>query len=248
MRAPELYAVLTSEKASGVTVYYLVIKYIDGFALSADKFLSMSSTTQAKIITSLSNQLCLIRAIPSPGYYGHVYNQGWRPTHRTITSNCSTLCRPYDTYDAFAQAAYNAAELSAAKRYISPDLYEDQVSDLIAFKSVLNCCAGRDPRFTHLDIQMRNMIATPIGGSSEGDAQDWEVTMIDWADAGWFPAWAQAVLLRGKLHLFTQDMKDHEEERFELVDAIWKDLGEQSYANVEKVFWELIGSAGYTVM
>jgi hypothetical protein len=66
--------------------------------------------------------------------------------------------------------------------YLPPYLDADQVRALSAFKSTLASCAGRDPRFLHLDLQLRNMVATSIGGSFEEDAQDWQVTLIDWAD------------------------------------------------------------------
>jgi hypothetical protein len=91
------------------------------------------------------------------------------------------------------------------------------------------------------------MIATPVGGSSEEDAQEWQVTLIDWADAGWYPAFMQAVVLRERLDLFTREALNIDK-RYELVDAILENLGEQSYAELEKVFREICGAANYTLM
>jgi hypothetical protein len=226
----------------------MVTEYIDGFTLSAEKFLSMPSATRAKLITSLSEQLRLLRTIPAPDYYGHVHKQGWRPALILLARSTSTaMCGPYETYDAFAQAAYNAAELSAVISFNLPDLDVTQVQALSAFKATLASCAGRAPRFTHLDLQLRNMIATPIGGSSEEDAQEWQVTLIDWADAGWYPAFMQAVVLRERLDLFTREALNIDK-RYELVDTILENLGEQSYVELEKVFREISGAANYTLM
>jgi serine/threonine protein kinase len=112
VRGPLLYAVLTSQNSRG-TVYYMVTEYIDGFTLSAEKFLSMPSATEAKLIASLSDHLCILRSIPAPDYYSHVHKQGWRPYLYLLARHTfTTMCGPYETYDAVAQAAYNAAELS----------------------------------------------------------------------------------------------------------------------------------------
>jgi hypothetical protein len=208
----------------------------------------MPCATREKLIASLSDQLRLLRSIPAPDYYGHVHKQGWRPSLYLLARHTFTaMCGPYETYDAFAQAAYDAAELSAVISYDESNLDAEQVRDLSAFKSTLASREGRAPRFTHLDVQLRNIIATPIRGTSEDDAQEWQVTLIDWMDAGRYPAFMQAVVLRERLHLHTREALNVEK-RAELVDSILKDLGEQSYAEVEKVFWSLIRSANHTVM
>ncbi|KAH7063876.1 hypothetical protein BKA63DRAFT_483297 [Paraphoma chrysanthemicola] len=143
LRLPTLHAVLTAEDEHG-TVYYMVMSRVPGFALSPEKWLTLPSTARTQILSSLSEQVRVMRAIPAPGYYGHVHKQGWRPTLGAVAQRFDGMCGPYETYTEFARAV------------------------------------------------------------DEESAEDWEATLIDWADAGWWPAWMQAVTLHETMNMCTR--------------------------------------------
>ncbi|KAF2878228.1 hypothetical protein BDV95DRAFT_533480 [Massariosphaeria phaeospora] len=68
--------------------------------------------------------------------------------------------------------------------------------------------------------------------ATETSAEDWEVTLIDWADCGWYPAWMQIVAFSQCIHMFTDD-----------ADIDWdarKHFVENALQNIEDPYLEQI--------
>lgn len=171
------------------------MEFIEGDTLDYKKWINLSEEARTKICSKLSDQLHLLRSVPSEGYYGRVHNQGWRPLLCLFRVRAKEMCGPYNTYENCISAMYTAAKLQASVCHNGKDLTTEADSSLSNFKRTLTACMGHKPTLTHLDPSLQNIIVRPIQGTEE-HASDWEVTLIDWADFGWLPAWMQASVNR----------------------------------------------------
>lgn len=138
---------------------------------------------------------------------------------------------PFNTYEEFVAALSSSARLATA---MSCDLkhFTAQASVyLLRMESILLACNGSQRVFTHLDPSVGNTIIRPIPGL-EGE-EDWEVTLIDWADSGWFPAWMQAVSFNEKLTMITTMNDLNTKERDQFLAHIAKSFGEDCTEQVD---------------
>jgi hypothetical protein len=173
------------------------MEYIAGGELTDERWANLSDKARSKFALRLSEQFQLLRSIPSEGYYGRVHRQGWLPYLSLIRSVQPGLAGPYDTYEDFVAALSSAVHLVVATRSYAEEFHHTEELPLSQLKNMLLTCNGRQPTFTHLDTAMHNIIARSFV-NADGE-EDWEVTLIDWADSGWCPAWVQAVSLHEKL-------------------------------------------------
>lgn len=184
------------------------MEYIEGEMLDFAKWMSLTEEDRTTICSRLVEQLQLLRSIPSEGYYGRVNNLGWRRDLKLLRRPKSSPCGPYNTYEECISAMHRAAEVQVAMCNIVEDLYPHQETLLLKFKPTLTTCNGHEPTLTHLDPSLRNIIVRRTQGSKKHVA-NWEVTLIDWADMGWLPAWMQAVALDHKVCMFNAHGRDN---------------------------------------
>jgi hypothetical protein len=65
--------------------------------------------------------------------------------------------------------------------------YSNESTNLKEFRHfILTSSRGLGPKFTHIDPGLHNILIRKI--VQDNGTEDWEVTLIDWADSGWFPA------------------------------------------------------------
>lgn len=213
------------------------MEYIEGGTLTEEKYLSFSVGTRKKICSRLSEQLRLLRAIPAEGYYGRVHRQAWLGGGVFINMRSRLPSDPYDTYENFISDACANAQVSRALGGSREEWNAKDVEYLSKMERILRNCTGMMPTFTHVSPALQNIIVKPLGGSGE-DAVDWEVTLIDWANRGWFPAWAQAVTLNDRFYLSTPDQVDHRPELDEAMEVFCANF-EESYSEQIALFDEL---------
>ncbi|KAH7076251.1 hypothetical protein FB567DRAFT_553202 [Paraphoma chrysanthemicola] len=239
LRLPTVHAVLTAEDENGRPIHYMVMSRVPGNTLSPEKWLTLPSTTRTQILASIREQIRLMRALPAPGYYGLVHKQGWRPLHEVLREQHANMCGPYETYAEFSSAVYATAEIETLVVGDAPDFFPTEVGALEELQDLLqNEQRGREPKFTHVDLALKNVVVRPIGGD-EHDAKDWEATIIDWADAGWWPAWMQVVATKSRMNMSTlaagSRIVPNEEAREEILHGLFQGSGEDGYEDYLKV-------------
>ena len=177
------------------------MEFIEGDTLDYKRWKTLGEEACTKICSKLSDQLHLLRSVPSEGYYGRVYNQGWRHRLCLLRGRANKMCGPYNTYENCVSGMYTASELQESMWHDGKDLTTEAELALSNFKRTLTTGKGHEPTLTHLDPSLQNIIVRPLQGT-EGPESDWEVTLIDWADLGWLPGWMQAVAFSQQVVMF----------------------------------------------
>ena len=197
VRVPELYAAF-SRNGDNKPPYYLVLKYIEGQSLNWKLWKSLNDDQHEKIHSKISEQLQLLRSVPSEGYYGRIDNQGFHPDLPLVRTDRKGVCGPYKTHEALLAVMYNAAELAAAfqghSKYGFENFAPGQWDTLSKLKPILANCNGKEPTLTHCDLSMANIVVSPLDGTMQ-NASDFTVTFIDWNIFGWYPAYTQRIVL-----------------------------------------------------
>jgi hypothetical protein len=197
------------------------MEFIEGYTLGEKVWVGLTENDQDIIISKIAEQLQLLRAIPSQGYYGRVNYQSFGPTMSIMRTRGTEMHGPYDTYHDFIEAMYRSAELRQADCSKSPNFHAVEIEFLSRFKAILGGSKGYKPVLTHMDPKLQNIIARPILGDG-GDIKDWEVVFVDWEAFGWLPEFLQILRLedRGSLRgenfeKFHKKLHSHFEDSYE---------------------------------
>lgn len=244
VRTPKVYAVLARPLGSE-ECYYLIMEFIEGEILSTELWMSLNNDAHKKICSKISDQLQLLRAIPSEGYYGRVHHQGFSPAVTLFRVRYKHMNGPYDTYEDCISAMYTSAE----HRVTIMDWGEEHIPEaelyLPKFKRTLSEWGSHEPTLTHLDLQLSNFIVQS-GKKSGENADDWEVVIIDWAEAGWLPAWMQAVSLSQRFGLAIGDYKVDKRGTTEFIQRVTQKF-EEPYSE-QMAFFQDLHIMGYDLL
>jgi hypothetical protein len=194
---PKLYAVF-SKAGDDNPPYFLVMEFIEGTTILADTWVKFSDAQRENITSGITEQLRLLRDIPSEGCYRRVNGQGFHLLESFVKTGRGAGRGPFQTHDELLSAMYDAAELRTSFRCNAVEICKDncasydaeQLQVLSQFKTVLGNCDGREPKFTHTDLFTQNIMVRPLDGDFQS-ASKYEVIFIDWSGCGWFPAWMQ---------------------------------------------------------
>jgi hypothetical protein len=101
-------------------------------------------------------------------------------------------------------------------------LYGEQDIFLSEYKLALETCTpvDRKPVFTHVDPGLKNIILR----RTHNHPPDWEVTLIEWAGAGWFPAWVQGASFAQRFGIWDKSVNVHVDLAKEFVDGAYGDM------------------------
>jgi hypothetical protein len=224
VRVPKVYAVYP-QSTNGHPQFILVMEFINGIELKYEDWMSFTEEERTKLCARLGEQFRLLRSIPSEGYYGRIHRQAFDRNIGMFRTNGQQSCGPYETYEEFASAVIRSAEVQAMISRVQKGerLYEDQESLLSEYKLALETSTDWKPVFTHVDPDLKNIIFRRISGPHE--TLDWEVTLIDWDGAGWFPAWVQGASFAQRFGIL--DKSKH-------IDAnVTKELVARAYGDME---------------
>jgi len=244
VRVPKVYAAFTRQLFEW-TKHFIIIDYIEGETLSGTKWLSLGENSRSIILSRLCEQFQLLRSIPSEGYYGCVHRQGWIPYYSFLRKMQPGPAGPYDTYEEFVAALMSSARLTTAMMTQFEDFWPEQSDALSRMESGLRACNGRRPVFTHMDPSVHNTVIRQI--VKPGGEEDWEVTLIDWAEAGWLPAWMQTWCLKEKLNMITTMETPNAAEALEYVEYVATHLGED-YTDQRELFEDLRRDISYGLL
>ncbi|KAJ4293658.1 hypothetical protein N0V90_008942 [Kalmusia sp. IMI 367209] len=229
VRAPRLYAAF-QEYYEGGMENFMVMEYVEGDFMTMEKFQAMDERDQEIITSKFSEQLQLLRSVEPPenGYYGRIYRQGWNPHFNFLSHRFAHLSGPYDTYDDFLSAMYNASEHYFATRSWTSDFSNEEVKFLADIKRVLGNGKGSRPVLTHLDLKWDNILVRPVKSADGNTIEDWQLTFIDWDTLGWAPAYLQNVSLWQRLDLYGKPQERVLEGMQGFLNKVWA-FGEEQY-------------------
>lgn len=168
-------------------------------------------------------------------------------TKAGVLTSISFASGPYATYEDCISAMYDSAELSIALNTNQSHLCSEDELLLAEFRRLTTESTGREPTLTHLDSTWANIVIQELPGP-EGQESDWEVTLIDWADMGWLPAWMQAVAISRNIGMFTGDPEAPVDfvEKSKAVKLVSRSF-EEPFDELKKNFVELC-RAGWSIM
>jgi hypothetical protein len=184
-------------------------EFIEGTRLLHGVFPSLPISVQDTICAKVSSQLRYLRELPSEGYYGRVYKQGWTsapPGIDTCTYTSQAIIKPYETYEEFVSALFRAEQNNMSIRYNIPEWDPKELERNAEFMATFPSWEPHEPKFTWIDPKMSNMIAQKI--TKDDGSEDWEVFLMDWECCGWLPAWTQGVQVKSRSGELVSDPTD----------------------------------------
>lgn len=183
-----------------------MMNFIEGTSLDDEKFAKLPIYVQDIICAKVSSQICYLRELPSEGYYGRAYEQGWLCAPGGLDLNTSTskaVIGPYKTYEEFVSAIYRAWQVKQAVSYSSTEWWPRDVELTTKFMSIFPGWDPHEPKLTWVDPKITNMIARQI--KRDDGSEDWEVFLIDWECTGWYPAWVQGLQIDSRSNILIRD-------------------------------------------
>jgi hypothetical protein len=221
---PKVYKVFSSGSISARPRVVMIMEFIEGIELKYEDWIQFNDEERTTLYTRLNEQYRLLRSIPSEGYYGRIYRQAFDRNMAMFHANYKHSLGPYETYEEFTSAVIRSAEVSAMISRVQKgeQLYEDQDTFLSEYKLALETCTPTDcePVLTHVDPGLKNIIFR----HTHNHPPDWEVTLIDWAGAGWFPAWVQGVSFVQRFGIWDKSENFHVDLAREFVDGAHGDM------------------------
>lgn len=189
---PKVLAVWTTLDENARVNYCLMMEFIEGIPLDSEWLAKLSTQDQNTICAKVSAQIRYLRSLPSEGYYGRVYGQGWvdpPPGLWVDTGTEKSVSGPYRTYEEFISALFRAYELQRAGFMFCKDFPAGFASRAAEFLSLFPGWNSHEPKFTWIDPKLTNIIVR----QPTEEEPDWKVFLVDWESCGWYPAWLQAL-------------------------------------------------------
>ena len=166
------------------------MEYIHGDTL-LEKWPSLSESQKSTILNQLKGYLGLLRDLPHPGYFGSI-GRRQMPNGIFWTGEDDYDIRingPFETESALNEAlalkSIQCAEYNERKGH-KGNFYRRMLPQVLK---------GHPPVFTHGDFQRKNIIIRPRNpahannGQPETKEGGYDVVMIDWEQAGWYPSY-----------------------------------------------------------
>lgn len=177
---PRVYAIYQKEDAERRTCTYIVMEHIDGQTLN-ERWSTLDFEAKAAIASQLRGFLDQLRRLPSPDSFGSLDNRPLYDALFLTEEEQPEINGPFKTEAEIAEALVLKlereddnfpAERASYYRHILP--------------SVLR--GDGKPRFTHADLQTKNIMLRP----------DSTLVILDWQMAGWYPRyWEYAAAIFG---------------------------------------------------
>jgi hypothetical protein len=177
--APRLYAMYREESNGWL---YIIMELLPGQPL--DKIWpALLPHEKTLIINKLRHIFDQMRLLPSPGFYGDVSRRSiphhlfW--TRKNIPSISGPFVNEHEFNMSFVGKLRMIAQDNGAPSY-KADFYEKTLS--LALRN-------NPPTFSHSDVQRKNILVREIAPAFPDQEKDYEVAIIDWEDAGWYPSY-----------------------------------------------------------
>jgi hypothetical protein len=187
-----------------------MMDFIEGIALHGTNLGErLPPHAQDIVFDKVSEQIRYLRSLPSEGYYGRCHEQAWSdPPPAIRLSHDHKPVGPFRTYEDFVSTMYLSHEIWASTVREGSEWHAGFEADTRKLWSSWAEREPTEPKFTWIDSKLANIIAQPV--RKEDGTEDWDVVLIDWECAGWYPAWVQASQLNLRFHSTTFNKETHE--------------------------------------
>ncbi|KAI9749027.1 MAG: hypothetical protein M4579_007038 [Chaenotheca gracillima] len=159
---------------------FIIMEYLPGQTLEL-VWKNLAEHEKVEILAKLRVILNQMHSLPSPGFYGSIskgsvpYDFFWAP------GGSQAIRGPFNDETAFNMAVINKSRWNSGYNNTSPfrtDFHE---------KHLLQILDGHHPTFSHSDVQRKNIIVYQRSSQESETGKEWEVSLVDWASAGWYP-------------------------------------------------------------
>jgi thiamine kinase-like enzyme len=168
---------------------YIVMELLKGELLDR-KWPALLDGEKSQVVNELQRIFEQMRLLPSPGFYGDVCQRAL-PHHLFWTREQTRSGNgPFETEHEFNMGFVGKLRMIAHLNGLSPykaDFYERNLS--LALKN-------NPPTFSHSDVQRKIILvrerdapASRLLSQGQGKDYYYEVAVIDWENAGWYPSY-----------------------------------------------------------
>jgi hypothetical protein len=203
-----------------------MMDFIEGIPLGINNLRDeIPPHVQDIVCAKVSAQIRLLRSLPSEGYYGRIHGQGWMEPPPSLQSHREyKLVGPFSTYEQFVSALCHADERWEATKFPGTEWPPGFESKTMELWSAFAEWEPQEPKFTWIDPKLGNVIVQPV--RKEDGTEDWDVVLIDWECAGWYPAWLQATQFNDKCHswIINKDYTTESYRRDEILPMMLKEF------------------------
>lgn len=177
--APRLYAMYREESNGWL---YIIMELLSGEPLD-QKWPALLHIEKMQIINKLRRIFEQMRLLPSPDFYGDVFRRSL-PHHLFWTrEKTQSISGPFQNEHEFNMSFVGKLRMIAQDNGLpsyKADFYERTLS--LALKN-------NPPTFSHSDVQRKNILVREIAPEFSNQGKDYEVAIIDWEEAGWYPSY-----------------------------------------------------------
>lgn len=208
IRVPKVYAVFShqggdpyglledgeyTERSELPTYNYLVMDFVSGRnSQSEEDWNTLSRNAKVNLCRRIGQQLSLLQEVSAPSpYYGRINYQGFFPGYPYFSASGQGFLGPYNSHKDFIQTIYTTGEWRCAVQ-AGEDYLPFSKLFLESFKRCMDKALGQEPRLTHTNLRLQNVIAQP----KEDEPEDFDVVIIDWATMAWMPTYVQAATIQ----------------------------------------------------
>ncbi|PVH83758.1 kinase-like protein [Cadophora sp. DSE1049] len=179
--APRLYAMWRNDDG----ILFLVMERLSGVTLE-NLWPTLREADKEKILCRLKEAFAKLRAVHHGGYFGSV-TQSHIPHHLFYWPQYpAPISGPFETEASLVHGLIQKSQMTAQQNkrhsymadFFSGQLTRDLIKD------------GRQPVFTHSDLQRKNVLVEEIRAGNE---REFRVRLVDWESAGWYPAYWEYV-------------------------------------------------------
>lgn len=161
------------------------MEYVHGSALLSE-WPAMSERQKGCVCRKLRSYFEELRQLPSPGYYGSLDHRKLENTMFWTYERDPAVNGPFETENDLNGALVRKSRLIALlnnQHGYKADFYHSSLPAVLQ---------GHQPVFTHGDFKPKNIMVSKVQVETEGGAntvEDYQVTLIDWETAGWYPTY-----------------------------------------------------------
>ncbi|TPX25060.1 hypothetical protein DIZ76_010509 [Coccidioides immitis] len=184
LKVPRVYALYNDPESS---TNYIIMEFIKGDTLDT-QWAHLTHCEKSEIAMILRQYFDELRSFPSPGFFGSIGKSHLLHGIFWTSQPTPSINGPFNSEAALNEAlALKYLETADTRTTYKADFYRRSLSHVFR---------GHDPKFTHADFQRKNVIIRRLPGNANTNTNQYEVTLIDWELAGWYPSyWEYSVAM-----------------------------------------------------
>ena len=183
--APRLYAMYRDERTAWV---YIIMELLPGERLESI-WPTLDEGDKTLITGKLRSIFAQMRGLTAPGFYGDVCRSTLSHTLFWTKEQSPSISGPFENEHDLNMGFVERLRMQAAglaHRTNKANFYARNLSRALR---------EHPPTFSHSDVQRKNIVVQEIPAKSLGERKDFQVGLVDWETAGWYPSYWEYVSL-----------------------------------------------------